>query len=173
MFEFTEAVEVATPPAHAWDVLRDIDDWWLESNPEHQSLEHLDTRSVTEVGAALRIREKIGGIPGEAVGTITAVEPGTAVSWEAEARYRWVGVSVHVREGVTWRVEPRGAQACTVSATVWAQFPRTTIGRAASFAFERLLGGIEKDRAHARAELLYLKKAIEGQPRPVEYEQDG
>lgn len=164
MFEFTEAIHIAAPAERTWDVLKDIDGWWMASNPEHQALEHLDARAVTDVGAALRIREKIGGIPGEAVGTITAVEPGKAVSWEADARYRWIGVSIPVREGVTWRVEPRGTDACTLSATVWAQFPRTSLGRVAFFAFSRLLNGIEKDRNHARAELVYLKKAIEVGP---------
>ncbi|WP_396926364.1 SRPBCC family protein [Mycolicibacterium sp.] len=164
MFEFTEAVDVAASAAQTWDALKDIDGWWIDSNPEHQVLEHLDDRAVTEVGATLRIREKIGGIPGEAVGTITAVEPGRAVSWEADARYQWIGISIPVREGVTWQVEPRGTDGCTLSATVWAQFPGTGLGRAASFAFRRLLGGIEKDRIHARVELLYLKKAIEAGP---------
>lgn len=164
MFEFTEAIDIAAPAERTWDVLKDIDGWWIASNPEHQALEHLDARAVTEVGASLRIREKIGGIPGEAVGTITAVESGKAVSWEADARYRWIGVSVPVREGVTWRVDPRGAGTCTLSATVWAQFPRTGLGRVVSFTFRRLLRGIDKDRAHARAELLYLKKAIEAGP---------
>lgn len=164
MFEFTEVVDVAAPAAQTWDALKDIDNWWINSNPEHQALEHLDARAVTEVGARLHIREKIAGIPGEAVGTITAVEPGTTVSWEADARYRWIGISIPVREGVTWRVEPQGIDACMLSATVWAQFPSTGLGRAASFAFRRLLGGIEKDRTHARVELLYLKKAIEAGP---------
>ena len=71
-----------------WELLQAVDQWWPPSNPEHISLEHLDDRPATEVGAKLRIREKIGGIPGEAVGTITAVEPGAAVTWEADATYR-------------------------------------------------------------------------------------
>ena len=30
-----------------------------------------------------------------------------AVTWEADATYRWLGVSVAIGEGVTWPVEPR------------------------------------------------------------------
>ena len=160
MFEFTEAVRIDAPPQHVWEVLRDIDNWWLNSNDEHQLLEHLDDRPATEVGAKLRIKEKIGGIPGEAVGSITAVSAGESVTWEADAIYRWLGFSVPVQEGVTWRIEPRGT--CTqLSAHVWANFPRTGIGRVAAFAFTSLLGGVTKDRRHAHAELEYLKREIE------------
>ena len=83
MFEFTESVLVHAPRRVVWDVVRDVDSWWVDSNPEHDSLEHLNELAATEVGAQLRIREEIGGIPGEAVGVITAVEPDTAVTWEA------------------------------------------------------------------------------------------
>ncbi|MFI0448857.1 hypothetical protein [Actinomadura sp. 6N118] len=48
----------------------DLDGWWVASNPEHDTLEHLDDRGI-EVGARVRIREKIAGIPGEAIGEIT------------------------------------------------------------------------------------------------------
>lgn len=162
MFEFTESVRVEAAHQQVWDVLRDIDNWWLASNGEHEDLEHLDDRPVTEVGAKLRIREKIGGIPGEAVGVITAVEPGSAVTWEADATYRWLGLlSVPVQEGVTWRVRPHGDAATEVSARVWASFPGTGIGRLAAFAFTHLLNGVAKDRQHARTELEYLKRVIE------------
>ncbi|MGV0788452.1 hypothetical protein ABQF33_16205 [Mycolicibacterium sp. XJ2] len=50
-------------------------------------LEHLDDHPATNVGAQLTIREKFGGIAGEAVGKITQVEPGAAVTWEADADF--------------------------------------------------------------------------------------
>lgn len=162
MFDFTESILIHAPHQKVWDVVRDIDHWWLRSNPDHDSLEHLDQRPATEVGAKLRIREKIGGIPGEAVGVITAAEPGTAVTWEAEATYRWFGVSVRLNEGVTWRLEPRSDTSTQLSARVWAANPCGIFGRLASLVFTRLLNGEEKDRAHARTELQYLKRTIEG-----------
>ena len=161
MFEFSESIVVAAPVAHVWSVLSDIDRWWLASNPEHDSLEHLDSLPATQVGARLRIREKIGGIPGVAVGTITAVQPGEAVTWEAAARYRWLGISLRVNEGVTWRVERSGESTTRVSARVWAVFPSHPLGRIASFAFTHVLDGIEKDREHTRKELAYLKAIVE------------
>jgi hypothetical protein len=78
MFDFTEAILINAPHDAVWQVLRNIDGWWLASNADHDSLEHLDMLPVTQVGVRIRIREKIGGIPGEAVGSITSVEPGSA-----------------------------------------------------------------------------------------------
>lgn len=129
MFDFTESIVIDAPHERVWEVLRDVDLWWPASNPEHISLEHLDDRPATEVGARLRIRERIGGIPGEAVGTITMVESGAGVTWEADATYRWLGVSVEIGEGVTWRVEPQSASSAVVSARVWASAPRGVLGR--------------------------------------------
>ncbi len=164
MFEFTESIVIDESPERVWGVMRDVDKWWLPSNPEHISLEHLDDRPATEVGARLRIREKVAGIPAEAVGTITAVEPGSAVTWDADATYRLLGLSVKIREGVTWRIEPE-ASSSVVSAHVWARFPSGIYGKAAAFLFTHLLNGIAKDREHARTELRYLKRIIEQRPR--------
>ena len=161
MFDFTEAILIDAPKEAVWQVIRDVDRWWLASNAEHESLERLDERPVTEVGARLRIREKIGGIPGEAVGTITSVEPDSAVTWEAEATYRWLGIKLTVDEGVTWRVQRKGNEKSLLSARVWATFPRGPLGRLAALIFVHLLNGEEKDREHARTELRYLKRVIE------------
>lgn len=165
MFEFTETVVIEAKPSTVWEVLHDIESWWPASNPEHESLERLDDRDVLEVGAQLRIREKIGGIPGEATGVITQVEPRSAVTWEApQARYRWFGLAVTIGEGVTWRIQPYGDGATKLGAHVWATFPPGFRGRVLETAFSRLLGGIEKDREHARTELRYLKRTIEARP---------
>lgn len=162
MFEFTETILIEAPPERVWEVLSDIDGWWLASNPEHQSLERLDDLGV-EVGARIRIREKVAGIPGEAVGVITDVKPNSAVTWEApDTRYRWYGIPVTLEEGVTWGIEPRdGGTGAEVSAHVWARFPSGPLGRLMGWTFVRLLDGVEKDREHARVELRYLKRLIE------------
>ncbi len=165
MFDFTESIVIDAPPAQAWEVMREVDQWWLPSNPEHASLEHLDDRPVTEVGARLRIREKVAGIPAEAVGTITEVSEGSAVTWDADATYRLLGVSIAIGEGVTWRIEPHAAASSVVSAHVWARFPPGIFGRLVAFVFVRLLNGIEKDREHARTELRYLKRTVESPER--------
>lgn len=125
-------------------------------------MERLDEGGEIAVGTRLRIREKIAGIPGEAVGTITRLEPGVAVTWEApQARYRWLGVTVTMGEGVTWRLTPGSADTTRLSAHVWAYFPPHLGGRLLEFAFTRVLDGIAKDREHARTELRYLKRTIE------------
>jgi hypothetical protein len=162
MFAFIETISIDAPAETVWNVLQDIEQWWPPSNPEHHSIERLDDRGI-EVGARIRIREKVAGIPGEAIGVITNLTPGTEVSWEAdEARYRWLGATFTLSEGVTWRVERDGDDACRLSAHVWAKFPRSPVGWIISWTFVHVLDGIAKDRRHARAELEYLKNAIEG-----------
>jgi uncharacterized protein YndB with AHSA1/START domain len=167
VFEFTETIVIEAPPPEVWEVVRDIETWWLPSNPEHESLERLDNRGI-EVGARIRIREKVAGVPGEAVGEITDVIPGSLVTWEApQARYRWFGVPFTIGEGVSWRIEPEGRHATRVSAHVWARFPPGLRGRLLEWTFARLFRGIDKDRQHARTELEYLKRTIEAAGRPT------
>lgn len=162
VFEFTETIVVAAPSAAVWDLLRDVERWWPPSNPEHESIERLDDRDVLEVGARLRIREKVAGIPCVADGEITAVEPLSAVTWEApRARYRWFGIPITVGEGVTWSIKPSDGGGTRISAHVWATFPPGVGGRVFEWAFRHLLRGVEKDREHARTELRYLKRVLE------------
>lgn len=161
LFEFTETILIDAAPLTVWNVLRDLEGWWPWSNPEHDSLERLDDCGI-EPGARIRIREKVAGIPGEAVGEITRVDPLLAVTWEApEAHYRWLGIPLTIGEGVTWALEPRDEDTTSLSAHVWATFPPGIRGRLLERAFTRLLHGVEKDREHARTELRYLKRAIE------------
>jgi len=74
VFDLTETVHIKAPAETVWNTLQDIETWWLASNPEHHSIERLDDRGIA-VGAQLRIREKVAGIPGEAIGVITHVTP--------------------------------------------------------------------------------------------------
>jgi hypothetical protein len=165
VLEFTETILIEAPPPTVWAVMHDVETWWPASNPEHESLERLDGE-VVQVGTRLRIREKIAGIPGEAVGQITRFEPLSAVTWEApNARYRWFGVPFTIGEGVTWSIESRDGGATRLSAHVWATFPPGMRGRIVEWIFIRL-GGLEKDREHARTELRYLKQAIEAHVDP-------
>lgn len=160
-FEFTEMIAVQASPGLAWDVMSDLESWWVASNPEHESLERLDDRGIA-VGARLRIREKVAGVPGEYVGELTRVVPLSEVTMEAPAaRYRLSCVPLTVGEGVTWRLEPAGNGTSKVSARVWATFPDGLLGHAMAWAFVNLLNGIAKDREHARVELKYLKRIIE------------
>lgn len=162
MFDFTETVDIDATPAAVWELMRDLERWWPASNPEHVSLERLDTGArELGVGSRLRIRERIAGIPGEATGEITVFVPGWEVTWEAPAaRYRLAGVGFTVGEGVTWGIRPSGS-ATRVSAHVWATFPPGFSGRLLQWSFEHLFHGIERDREHARTELRYLKRVIE------------
>lgn len=161
MLDFTETIDIDDAPDQVWEVLSDVESWWEDSNPEHDSLELLDDRGL-EVGARLRIRESIAGIPGVAEGEITSLSPGRAITWEApQAHYRRFGIPLTVAEGVTWTIEPAEAGGSRVGAHVWAVFPAGLFGKLIEWAFTWLLGGVSKDRAHTRTELRYLKELIE------------
>ncbi len=160
MFEFTESVVIAAPPPVVWDVLHDLENWWPASNPEHESIKRLDDGG-NQVGAELRVRERIAGVPGDAVGAITRVDPQVALTLEApNARYRILGVSFTIGEGVTWTVQPEPDGATRLSAHVWATFPGA-FGWLLQWMLTHLFRGVEKDREHARTELKYLKDILE------------
>ncbi len=157
-FSFEESTEIAS--SRVWESLVDIEDWWLASNPEHEELRLL-TPGPLRRGSRLSIRERIAGIPGEAEGIVTGFEPGHSVAWEAtDATYRVMGLSFSVSEGVTWTVEETSTGKSRLSARVWARFRPGVRGTLFAWAF-RLLGGIERDRRHARRELDYLRRRLE------------
>ena len=174
MLDFTESILIEAPPTHVWAALLDIEQWWPASNPEHESIERLaHADQVTHDGEPVeigrgtqfRIRERIAGIPGEGVGVVTDIDPGRAVTWEADRmRYRLYGVPFTIAEGVTWRVDPRECEKSLLIARVWAKFPAGVLGRLLWLVLAHLLDGVEKDRRHARVELEYLKEAIESTP---------
>jgi hypothetical protein len=91
----------------------------------------------------------------------------TAGDLEAPAaRYRWLGRSFSVGEGVACRIEPQDRGTSRLSVHVWATLPANPAGRIAEWAFTRPLRGIAKDREQARTELRYLKHIIEQLPGP-------
>lgn len=160
MFEFTESVLITAPLPVVWDALQDLENWWPASNPEHESIERLDDGG-NQVGAVLRVRERIAGVPGVAVGTITHVDPLASVTWDApKARYRILGVPFTIGEGVTWSVQREPDSSTRLGAHVWATFPGP-FGWLLQWSFTHLFRGVERDREHARTELRYLKRILE------------
>lgn len=161
MFEFTEAIEIAAPPAVVWEQLADVEAWWPPSNPEHSGIEVRAGEKPIGVGTPVVFEERVAGIPGRAEGTITRWVPGTEARWEGTARYRYLGIHFDVREGVSWRIEAQG-KAVKLSARVWAVFSPTLFGRFLEWYATRVLDVVARDREHARHELRYLKRVIEG-----------
>jgi hypothetical protein len=161
MFEFTETIAIEAAPVRMWGYLLDIEEWWPRSNPEHDSIEVLDEDSRLGVGTRIRIRERVAGIPGEAVGRVTEYVEGQQLTWESDnARYSLWGIPLRVEEGVRWSLRP-AQHGVDLSATVWAVFPRGPWGRLVEWLFKGPLDGVNKDRQHARRELEYLKHALE------------
>jgi hypothetical protein len=161
MFEFTEAIVIATPAAAVWAQLADVEQWWPPSNPAHIGIDVCADEGGIGVGTPVVFEEHVAGIPGRAEGTITRWVPGTEARWEGTARYRYWGIHFDVREGVSWRIEAQGDEA-KLSAHVWAVFPSTLFGRLLEWYATRVLDVVAHDREHARVELRYLQGLIEG-----------
>lgn len=161
MYEISPTVTINVPPERVWEYLIDVEEWWVASNPDHESLEVLSNSEDLDEGTRIRVRERIAGIPGVAEGEITEFVSGERLTWEApSAEYRFYGLPLEVHEGVTWEVTPtRGGTELT--AHVWASFPDTVLGTLAEWSFEHVLRGVERDYQHAMRELEYVKHALE------------
>jgi hypothetical protein len=160
MLDFTVTTTIDCSATRAWNLLSDVRQWWLRSNPAHDSLEIVSADGNVGLGTELRIRERIAGIPGEAAGRITEFVPGERATWEAAARYRLLGTEITVAEGVTWAVSPFNGKT-KLSAHVWARFPENLPGKALEWLFIHVFRGQEKDRRHAALELEYIRSELE------------
>ncbi|MGD8866814.1 MAG: SRPBCC family protein [Gemmatimonadales bacterium] len=160
MFQFTESIMIAAPAAATWEVLADVETWWPLSNPEHIRMEIESAERPIGVGTTVAFEERVAGIKGRAEGVITQWIPNERASWEGTAEYRYLGLPFRVREGVSWQVENLGEES-RLSARVWAEFPATLFGRILEWYARSLLKVVDRDRAHARRELEYLKGEIE------------
>lgn len=160
MFEFTEAVSIRATAENVWSRLSDLGSWWLESNPEHISLEIGSPDKRVAVGTEIAFKERVAGIKASASGTVISLMPGVAATWEGAAKYRHLGFDLTIHEGVTWRIEPNMSNS-TLSAHVWARFPAGAFGRFVEWYSTCILHVIDLDRRHARRELEYLKHLIE------------
>jgi hypothetical protein len=160
VFEFTEAIRIEAPAAAVWEYVADVERWWLASNPEHIRIDVPGSPSALGPGTEITFEERVAGIKGQAKGTITQWVPGILIEWEGEALYHYLGFPLRIREGVSWRVD--GLEGETqLSAHVWAVFPSGLAGRIFEWYAKNLLSVVDKDRAHARRELEYLRSAIE------------
>ena len=160
LFEFTEAVSIRATAENVWSRLSDLESWWLESNPEHISLEIGSPDKRVAVGTEIAFKERVAGIKASASGTVTSLIPGVAATWEGLVNYCYCGFDLAIQEGVTWRIEAN-LRSSTLSAHVWARFPAGAFGRFFEWYSVRILNVIERDRQHARCELEYLKHLIE------------
>ena len=161
MFDFKATIDIHTTAAKLWDYLIDIEEWWLPSNPEHIELEILSQDKQIDEGTRIFIREKIAGIPGEIVGEVQEVTEPRRVQWQSDrAEYRFFGIPLSIKEGVTWQIEPL-PQGVELSAHVWAEFPRTWMGKSLEWIFKHVLNGVQIDCEHAKTELRFLKTQME------------
>jgi hypothetical protein len=160
VFQFTESIPIAAPPNEIWKNFVDIAKWWPPSNQEHTDIDVKSHENPIDVGTEVVFEERIAGIKGKAVGSITRWVPEREATWEGEAVYRYYGIPFRIREGVSWLLESHG-KTSQLSARVWAEFPSTLFGRFLEWYTTKLLNVVDRDREHARRELEYLKHVIE------------
>lgn len=161
MFEFTESIAISRHPTKIWDCLVDVEKWWPPSNPEHIGIEVRSSGKPIGVGTEITFKERVGGIEGCAAGSITSWVTGREATWEGEAVYRYRGIPIRIVEGVCWSIQERGSSSM-LSARVWAKFPETVFGCVLEWYAVNIMNIVDRDRAHARCELEYLKGVIEG-----------
>ncbi|MEJ2210086.1 MAG: SRPBCC family protein [Anaerolineae bacterium] len=160
MFEFTESIRIAAPPAKVWDYVADVERWWLASNPDHIRMDVGGDGAALGPGTEVTFEERVAGLRGRAEGTVTRWVPGNLIEWEGRARYHYLGLPLQVREGVSWQVEGSDGGS-RLSARVWAEFPSGLLGRFFEWYAKSMLDVVDRDREHARRELEYLKFEIE------------
>jgi hypothetical protein len=160
MFQFTESIAIASSPDEIWETLVDIEKWWPPSNPEHIGIDVHYAGKPIDIGTEIHFEERVAGIKGKASGLITKWIPEREATWEGTALYRYYGIPIRIREGVSWFIESRG-NVSKLSASVWARFPSNMFGRLAEWYTVELLNVIDRDREHTRCELEYLKTVIE------------
>lgn len=161
MFEFTESVHIQAPTDEVWSLLQNVEQWWPPSNPEHVGIEVRSSDKSIGIGTEIVFEERVAGIKAKAEGAVKRYEPLTEVAWEGTAKYRYFGIPLEVDEGVAWRLAADEG-GTVLSANVWAQFAQSLFGSAVEWYVKSILNVVEKDRAHARCELEYLKRTIEG-----------
>jgi hypothetical protein len=159
-FRFTETIHIAAPTARAWNVLVQIESWWPPSNPEHISIDVQSHGEGPRLGTPIVFEERVAGIGCRADGAISAWDAGREATWEGEAIYKYYGIPIRVAEGVTWSLTG-DARETELAATVWAEFPAGPWGRFLEWYTTKVLSVIDRDRAHARRELEYLRDRIE------------
>jgi hypothetical protein len=160
MFQFTESIAISSRPDEIWETLVDIEKWWPPSNPEHIGIDVRSAGKPIGEGTEIYFEERVAGIKGKATGLITKWIPEQEARWEGTSVYRYYGIPIRIREGVSWSIESRG-YGSMLSASVWAHFPTNLFGRLAEWYTVKLLNVIDRDREHARCELEYLKAVIE------------
>ena len=160
MFEVNPSILIEAPIEKIWAYMLDIENWWLRSNPEHIYLELLSGDKQLQLGSKITIKEKVGGIPCTAVGCISKFEKYKQVTWEAEAVYKYMGMTVQVQEGVDWLFKPIKDK-YQLEAHVWAVFPKGFKGKMLEWYAKTFLKIVEKDYEHAMIELEYIKIEIE------------
>src|SRR2546426_1896490 len=148
MFEFEESVSIDAPVSDVWKFVTDVSRWWLPRAPT-TLLQLRTAKGLLGLGDEVGFEEWVGGIRGEARGTITEWTQGRAVTWEGEATYRYFGVRIRIEESVTWRGQTRNGGPPR-SARGWGGVPPRVFGRLTEGGAGGVLLILDQERQHAR-----------------------
>lgn len=144
-----------------WDYMINLNNWWVKSNDEHDSLKVLSEGDELKEGTLIEIKEKVAGVSCVAIGKIHSLDKYNTVTWESDrAVYNFFGLRVKVREGVKWSLK-KSNKRTILSADVFAEF-QGFFGPLYKFLFKNVLNGIEKDYQHALKEVKYIKSVLDG-----------
>jgi hypothetical protein len=161
MIEVEASVEIQRPSQDVWDYVSQLDKWWLVSNPdEHIELSVIGQGKI-EKGTELVLKERIAGVRGEAIITISKYQPPILIEWKSlTAQYSLMGMGIEVSEGGTFKILPT-ENGCILSHKVWGEFGRGIVNSMTEWFFKSILKGEQKDYIHTHNELLYIKEKLE------------
>jgi hypothetical protein len=163
VIEVEASVEIERSPLDVWDYMSRIDKWWLVSNPdEHIELSVVGKGNI-EKGTEFVLKERIAGIRGEAIITISEYQPPKQLEWKSlSAKYRLLGMGLDVEEGGIFKISPT-EKGCVLSHRVWGKLDCGLMGIIAEWFFKNILKGERKDFEHTHRELLFIKGEVESQ----------
>lgn len=163
MLEVANAVEVEASDEAAWELISDFEGAWEASNPSHRGTKVLSEpkRPVRE-GLQWWQRERLGPLIGEFTATVREVIPGRCFRWVANAEYFCWNLTVPVREGGTFSIEPTEI-GCLLRHRLWGQFPKGVRGRVQEWIARNLLRCERTMEQHNLVELDYFRQQLEAQ----------
>lgn len=164
MIDTTQTVKIKASPEIVWAKIQDFEGFWERSNPEAHAGTKVLSRPKQPLRNGLRFyqKEDVSGIVGELDAQVYDVEPQRRFRWRTEADYHFLGLTITIPEGGTFRIEPRsGDDMVQVSHRVYGEFPDTFWGRTLGWILVSLLDADLDAAKHTHVELEYLKQTLE------------
>jgi len=162
MLEITSEMEVEASRQDAWELISDFEGVWEASNPSHRGTKVLsEPKQPIREGLQWWQRERLGPLLGEFTATVREVIPGHCFRWVANAEYFICKLTIPIREGGTFTIEPTDA-GCLLRHNLWGEFPKGVHGRLLEWSARHLLNCERAMEQHNLVELDYFRQRLEG-----------